>query len=158
MALSPKRRGLLKWLGLLSVVGLLGFGSYELFHWFTHVYEFDARIRTDLTRISSRVNGTIDTIEVAEGDRVAKGDVLVTMKAGAVRQRIEALRADVAGASAEADRLTAEKQALGADIDARTDTKRELVRALGVERRALMDRHELAKKNSNAQRFWSPAS
>jgi membrane fusion protein (multidrug efflux system) len=153
MALSPKRRGLLKWLGLLSVVGFLGFGSYELFHWFTHVYEFDARIRTDLTRISSRVNGTIDTIEVAEGDRVAKGDVLVTMKAGAVRQRIEALRADVAGASAEADRLTAEKQALGADIDARTDTKRELVRALGVERRALLDRHELAKKKLKRTTF-----
>jgi membrane fusion protein (multidrug efflux system) len=146
MALSPKRRGMLKWLGLLSVVGLLAFGAYELFYWFTHVYEFDARIRTDLTRISSKVNGTIETIEVAEGARVTQGDVLVTMHSGAVRQRIEALRADVARTSAEAEKLTAEKHALEVDLDARTATKLELVRALEIERRALVDRHELATK------------
>jgi membrane fusion protein, multidrug efflux system len=153
MALSPKRRGMLKWLGLLSVVGLLAFGSYELFYWFTHVYEFDARIRTDLTRIASRVNGTIETIEVAEGARVRKGDPLVTMKAGAVRQRIAALKADIASASAKADKLTAEKQALEADLAARTATKRELVRALEVERQALVDRHELAKKKLKRTMF-----
>ena len=144
---------MLKWLGLLSVVGLLAFGSYELFYWFTHVYEFDARIRTDLTRIASRVNGTIETIDVVEGARVKKGDVLVTMKAGAVRQRIAALRADIARASADADKLTAEKQALEADIDARTATKRELVRALEVERQALVNRHELAKKKLKRTTF-----
>jgi membrane fusion protein, multidrug efflux system len=153
MALSPKKRGMLKWLGLLSVVGMLAFGSYELFYWFTHVYEFDARIRTDLTRIASRVNGTIETIEVTEGARVNRGDVLVTMKAGAVRQRIAALRADIASASADADKLTAEKQALEADLDARTATKRELVRALEVERQALVDRHELANKKLKRTTF-----
>lgn len=153
MALSPKRRGMMKWLGLLSVVGLLAFGSFELFHWFTHVYEFDARIRTDLTRIASRVNGTIETIEVAEGDRVKAGDLLVSMKAGAVRQRIAALRADIAGVSAEGAKLVAEKLALEADLDARTSTKRELVRALEVERRALMDRHALAKKKLKRTMF-----
>ncbi len=146
MALSPKRRGTLKWLTLLSVVGLLGFGAYELFFWFTHVYEFDARIRTDLTRISSKVNGTIETIEVVEGARVKQGDVLVTMQSGAVRQRIEALRADIARASAEADKLTASKHALEVDLDARAATKLELVRALEIERKALVERHDLAEK------------
>ena len=153
MALSPKRRGMLKWLGLLSVVGMLAFGSYELFYWFTHVYEFDARIRTDLTRIASRVNGTIETIEVSEGDRVGAGDVLVTMKAGAVRQRIAALKADIASASAEASKLMAEKQALAADLNARTATKRQLVRALEVERQALVNRHQLAKKKLKRAMF-----
>jgi membrane fusion protein, multidrug efflux system len=153
MALSSKRRGTLKWLGLLSVVGLLAFGAYELFYWFTHVYEFDARIRTDITRISSRVNGTIETIEIVEGKRVNVGDVLVTMKAGAVRQRIAALKADIASASAVAMKLTAEKRALEADLDARTATKRELVRALAVEHKALVDRHQLAKKKLKRTMF-----
>ena len=95
MALTPRKRGTIKWLTLISVVVGIGFGAFELFHWFTHVYEFDARIRTDLTRISSRVNGTVDKIHVREGDRVNAGDLLISMKAEAVRQRIAALEADL---------------------------------------------------------------
>ncbi|MDA0340893.1 MAG: efflux RND transporter periplasmic adaptor subunit [Proteobacteria bacterium] len=146
MALAPKKRGALKWAALLTVVGMLGFSSYEFFYWYTHVYEFDARIRTDLTRISSRVNGTIEAIEVAEGDRVSAGDLLVSMKAGAVRQRIAALKADLLGATARHAKLSAQKHALEADLDAKVATKRELVRALEVERQALIDRHTLATK------------
>ena len=43
---------------------LLGvaFACYEFFHWMTHVYEFDARIKSDLTRVSSKVDGTIEKI------------------------------------------------------------------------------------------------
>ena len=144
---------MLKWLALLGFVAGLGVASYELFHWFTHVYEFDARIRTDLTRISSRVNGTIETIAVTEGERIAKGDLLVAMEAGAVRQRIEALQADLAGASARQAKLSAEKHALTVDLDARVATQRAQVRALEVERQALVDRHALAKKKLKRTAF-----
>jgi len=146
MALAPNKRGALKWAALLVVVGMLGFSSYEFFYWYTHVYEFDARIRTDLTRISSRVNGTIEVIEVAEGDRVSVGDLLVRMKAGAVRQRIAALTADLLGTTAQHAKLSAQKHALEAGLNAKAATKRELVRALEVERQALIDRHTLATK------------
>ena len=49
---------------------LLGvaFACYEFFHWMTHVYEFDARIKSDLTRVSSKVDGTIEKILFKEGD------------------------------------------------------------------------------------------
>lgn len=153
MALTTSKRGMLRWLSLLAVLVAVGFSSYELFYWFTHVYEFDARIRTDLTRISSRVNGTIEEIAVTEGERVKKGDLLVGMKAGAVRQRIEALKADVAGATARQAKLKAEKHALELDLDARIATKREQVKALEVEREALVDRHALAKKKLKRSAF-----
>ena len=32
-------------------VAFVGFLSYELFYWLTHVYEFDARIKTELTTL-----------------------------------------------------------------------------------------------------------
>ena len=153
MALTPRKRGTIKWLALIGAVAGIGFGAYEMFHWFTHVYEFDARIRTDLTRISSRVNGTVDRIHVREGEEVKAGDLLITMKAEAVRQRITALEADLVGTAARAEKLAAEKAALIADLDARSATKRQLVRALEVEHRALADRHALAMKKLKRTEF-----
>ena len=153
MALSARKRGTFKWLSLLTAVAGIGFGAYELFHWFTHVYEFDARIRTDLTRISSRVNGTIEQIAVKEGERVRAGDLLISMEADIVRQRLAALDADLMGASVRRDKLRAEKLALEADIAARAATKRQLVHALKVERRALVDRHAIATKKLQRTEF-----
>lgn len=153
MALSSSKRVVLKWLSLLSVIITFALGSYELFHWFTHVYEFDARIRSDLTRISSRVNGTIETIAVREGDKVKIGDLLVIMKTGAVTQRIEAIKADLAGAIAKQAKLRAEKYALEVDLGARIATKREILKALKVERQALADRHILALKKLKRTRY-----
>ena len=153
MALSLRTRTALKWLLLLAVVLGLASGSYEALHWYTHVYEFDARIRTDLTRISSRVNGTVEEIVVREGDRVAAGDLLATMKTGMVRQRIVALQADLAAAMARRAKLVAEKQGLEIGLDARLATKRAQLHALDVEREALADRHELAKKKFERMQF-----
>ena len=56
----------IKWISVLAILVGLAFATYEGFHWFTHVYEFDARIKSDMTRVSSRVNGTIEDILVKE--------------------------------------------------------------------------------------------
>ena len=41
------------------LVGAVLLLSYEIFYWFTHVYESDVRVQTDFTDISSRVDGKI---------------------------------------------------------------------------------------------------
>ncbi len=138
---------------LVGLIAGIGFAAFEAVHWYTHVYEFDARIRTDMTRISSRVNGTVADIAVGEGDRVTAGDLLVTMETGMVRQRIVALKADLSGVAARREKLRAEKHALKTYIEARIATRRELVRALEVEHKALVDRQVLAGKKLKRTQF-----
>ena len=102
----------LKWISILAILMGLAFATYEGFHWFTHVYEFDARIRSDMTRVSSRVNGTIENIHVKEGISIKKGDLLVTMKVEQIQERIRATEAELKEASAQKDKLIAEKFSL----------------------------------------------
>jgi multidrug resistance efflux pump len=52
-----------------ALFGAVLLASYETFFWFTHVYENDARIQTDLTKISSQVNGKIAKVFVEEGGK-----------------------------------------------------------------------------------------
>ena len=59
-----------------ALVGAVLLLSYEIFYWFTHVYESDVRVHTDFTDISSRVDGKIAEIHVEEGSPVAKGQVI----------------------------------------------------------------------------------
>ena len=50
-----------------ALVGAVLLLSYEIFYWFTHVYESDVRVHTDFTDISSRVDG-----KIAEDDPARK--------------------------------------------------------------------------------------
>ena len=51
--------------------------SYEAFYWFTHVYEDNARIQTDITKISAQVDGKIESILVEEGVAVKESRCVV---------------------------------------------------------------------------------
>ena len=62
-----------KTLFVVGAVGAILLLTYEVFYWWTHVYESDVRVQTDFTDISSRVNGKIAEIHVQEGEKVAKG-------------------------------------------------------------------------------------
>ena len=139
----------LKWISILAILMGLAFATYEGFHWFTHVYEFDARIRSDMTRVSSRVNGTIENIHVKEGIS-KKGDLLVTMKVEQIQERIRATEAELKEASAQKDKLIAEKFSLETSLSSRTATKIEQIQALKLDLTTLKDRLRLADKNSNA--------
>ena len=63
-------------------IGLIGGSlllSYEVFYWFTHVYESNASVQTDFTNISAQVDGKIDAVLVQEGGAVKKGQRLITL-------------------------------------------------------------------------------
>ena len=143
----------LKWISILAILMGLAFATYEGFHWFTHVYEFDARIRSDMTRVSSRVNGTIENIHVKEGISIKKGDLLVTMKVEQIQERIRATEAELKEASAQKDKLIAEKFSLETSLSSRTATKIEQIQALKLDLTTLKDRLRLADKKLERSRY-----
>ena len=55
---------------------LLAWGGRWVYHRYTHVYSDDARIDGEVVTISSRVSGWLTELNVIEGDRVTKGQVL----------------------------------------------------------------------------------
>ena len=67
-----------------------------MFYWFTHVYESDARIRTELTRISAQVDGKIEAVLVEEGSRVSMGQDLFHLVDDEIRLVLSSLRTDLA--------------------------------------------------------------
>jgi len=134
-------------------VAFVGFLSYELFYWLTHVYEFDARIKTELTTLSSRVDASIEKIYVKEGDEVSKGQLLVALDSEVERLRIEGFKVDLARERARVTKLLAEKDALQKSIASRMATKNEEIRALRIEHQSIKDRRDLAAKNLNRSKI-----
>ena len=95
MPFEKRSKFVLKKLGALAGIGITAIISYETFYWLTHVYEYDARIEAELTTLSSRIDGEIEKVHIKEGDRVKEGDLLVALKSGVQRLKIEALEADL---------------------------------------------------------------
>ncbi len=138
---------------ILLGITLLSVVSYELFYWLTHVYEFDARIKTELITLSSRVDGNIEKIHVKEGDAVKEGSFLVALDAEVERLRIQALKVDLAREKARLTKLLAEKDALELNLKARIATKREKINALRIDHEIIKERFDLSNKNLNRSKI-----
>ena len=119
--------------------------AYETAHWFTHVYESSARVQTELTKISSRVDGTVAKILVKEGNRVKAGQALLELVDEDIRLNIEALKADLALEEARRQRLISERAAFEVELESKLATRRKQIEATAVEHRATLDRLRLAQ-------------
>ena len=96
-----KLKQTLKFLICIGLLGSVLLAAYEIFFWFTHVYENDARIQTDLTKISAQVNGKIERVLVQEGNSVREGQALVKLADYDIRIRVKALQSDLGLKKAE---------------------------------------------------------
>ena len=134
------RRIFLKVVSIGAVLFGIAFACYEFFHWMTHVYEFDARIKSDLTRVSSKVDGTIEKILFKEGNEVRRGDLLVVMNSDHIIHQMEALDAELKVQKAQTEKLTAQKRNLEVELIAQVSTKNEEINSLKVELKALLNR------------------
>ena len=130
-----------------ALFGAVLLASYETFFWFTHVYESDARIQTDLTKISSQVNGKIAKVFVKEGESVKQGQPIVQLVDEDVRITIQALRTDLDLKRAERERLTAEKKSFEAQLLSKLSTQAQKVKVAELEYGSINARLKLAKKN-----------
>jgi membrane fusion protein (multidrug efflux system) len=131
-------------------IGLIGGAlllSYEVFYWFTHVYESNASVQTDFTNISAQVDGKIDAVLVQEGGTVKKGQRLITLVQDDIKLNIESLKTDLALEVANQSSLTTEKAAFEAELKSKLATQREKIRALQHEHQAIRERLALARKN-----------
>ncbi len=129
-----------------ALVGAVLLLSYEIFYWFTHVYESDVRVHTDFTDISSRVDGKIAEIHVEEGSPVAKGQVIVTLEHQSIKLNIEALITDLALERGNKESLITERDAFRAELDTSLATQQQKIGALQVELRSAKDRLKIAQK------------
>lgn len=131
----------------IALVGALCVLAYEVFFWFTHVYESNARVQTDFTNISSQIDGKIERIHVREGDSVKAGQLIVTLVHDDIELNVEALQTDLALERAQRDSLESEQAAVEAELSSKLETQREKIGTLETEYRTLHGRLELARKN-----------
>jgi membrane fusion protein, multidrug efflux system len=137
---------------LKAVLGVLVIGAalalcYEVFFWFTHVHEGNARIQTDITNISAQVDGKIESIQVAEGAAVRKDQLLIILYHEDIKLNIQSLQTDLALERAKRARLETEKQAFEIELASKLATQRVKIRAMEQESLAIDGRLKLANKN-----------
>ena len=131
-------------------VGLIGGAlllSYEVFYWFTHVYESNASVQTDFTNISAQVDGKIAEILVEAGDEVKEGQLLITLVQDDIKLNIASLKTDLALEVANQASLGTEKEAYEEELGSKLETQREKIQALKQEHQAIQERLVLAHNN-----------
>ena len=130
-----------------ALCGALVLLAYEVFYWATHVYESDARVQTDFTNISAQVNGKIETVHVAEGSPVKKGQLLITLVHDDIRLNIRSLLTDLALEQASRVSLMSERDAFEVEFRSKLETQREKINALQIEHKSVQQRLKLARKD-----------
>ncbi len=130
-----------------ALVGALLLLVYEVFYWFTHVYESDVRVQTDFTDISSRVDGTIEKMHVGEGSAVSRGQVIITLEHEAIKLNINSLMTDLELEKGNRASLMTEREAFEEELKSKLATQRQKIRALEVDLNSAKDRLKIAKKD-----------
>ncbi|NKB58410.1 MAG: HlyD family efflux transporter periplasmic adaptor subunit [Alphaproteobacteria bacterium] len=134
-------------------IGAMGVLAYEVFYWFTHVYESNARVQTDFTNISAQIDGKIEHIHVEEGGKVKAGQLLITLVHEDIKLNIDSLRTDLALEKAQRASLESEKIAFEAELRSKLETQREKIHSLSIENKSLQSRLTLAEKNLSRTRI-----
>lgn len=129
------------------LVGAVLLASYETLYWFTHVYENDARIRTELTNLSAQVNGQIKKILVEEGSPVRAGQEVILLEDDEIRLGLVALKTDLSLKMSEQGRLLSEKKAFESELESKLQTQLGKVGAIEQEYASVLDRRALSRKN-----------
>lgn len=145
---KPRRPGLLRpryfLIGALALAAL-AFGAHEVHQRLTHVYEYDARITTDLITISSRSDGVITELPIREGDRIEREGVLAQIDSRASLFRMQGLEAQVAGIAAERAQLQAERRMLEEQVTSRIGSRESGIAASQASLAAIDAEMELAR-------------
>lgn len=133
-------------IAILLLGGFLTLG-YEAFYWFTHVYEDNARVQTDITNISAQVNGKIEDVLVKEGSAVKKGQLLAVLHHDDIRLKIKSLQTNLSLERAKRAKLVVEKSVFIAGLRSKMDTQKAKIKALMQESLSIDSRLKLANGN-----------
>lgn len=89
-----------------------------------YVHETDARIMADLVSVSSEVDGRLNELLVAEGDRVTKGQTLAVIDARSIAMALDETKAERETAWAELARVEAETSMIAEQTESRIRSER----------------------------------
>lgn len=123
------------------------FGYTEIKSRLTHVYEYDARITTDLVTLSSRRDGQLLDLVAEEGQRVEKGAVLARLDDRIPRLEAQAIQARLASIESDHQRLIGKQQMMGEQTGSRIDSRNSQLKASEAKRDSLQAELALAQQD-----------
>ena len=92
-----------------AVLAAIFFVSKEVHFRSNYVYVEDSRVEADMITVSSRVAGWVTALDVMEGSKVLKDQILLSIDSRESQLRISELNAQIAGIFAEHDKLIAQR-------------------------------------------------
>ena len=93
---------------ILVIIAVVVGGGYWLYQRLIYVHEIDARVEADMITIASRLPGWVETMDLGQGDKISKGDLLVRVDPREASRRLEVLEAREESMVRERDQISAE--------------------------------------------------
>jgi len=137
---------------VIAIVALaaIGWGYTEVSARLTHVYEYDARIATNLVTVSSKREGLMTSLKVEEGNFVKAGTVLAMLDSRIQELEAQAIEARLLGLQAESERLVGAQEMQGETTGSRISSRNSELVAAEAKRASL--RAELSLANQDLAR------
>jgi membrane fusion protein, multidrug efflux system len=168
------RKRALPVIGAVAAIALIWFGGNWLINGRFEIKTDNAYIRSDITRVTPKVQGYVTAIHVQDNQPVKAGDLLISLEAADFQATVAEARAALAQAEADAAqsnaRIAAQRDALAESRAAReaadasadwssSDAKRlaELAEK-GWYPKARVEQAQAAERTANAQRTQAEAS
>jgi len=118
----------------------------EIVHRVNYVYSYDSRIDADLITVSSRVAGWVTSLDIIEGSKIAKGNVLAAIDDRESKLRLSELLAQVTGMDAQQERLKAEHRLVDKQTASLYSSEQSRLEAAKVTVSSLAPQLKLAKR------------
>ncbi|MBT5264817.1 MAG: HlyD family secretion protein [Rhodospirillaceae bacterium] len=154
-----RKRGVFFWMRIVLLLALLAGLGFWANQWaqtsILFVHETDARVRSDLIMIAGRVEGAVIGRPVVEGQRIAKGDVLVRIDQRDAELAIGELEAEAKTIESQLSRLDAEIMLVTAQVESRIRSEQSKLSAAEATR--ALRQHELEYSQSEYRRIESLA-
>ena len=144
-------------LGLIgvAVTAALILGGHEIYNRINFVYAYDSRIDADLIIVSSRVAGWVTSLEVTEGSKISKGNLLAAIDSRESKLRLSELEAQLLGLGAERQRLEAERRLIDKQTTSLYSSQLSQLEAARVVVSSLAPQLKLAKReHQRAQKLF----
>jgi membrane fusion protein (multidrug efflux system) len=134
---------------IIAIVALvaLGWAYTEIMARLTHVFEYDARITTDLITMSSRRDGQLLELAVKEGQMVEAGAVLARLDDRIPRLEAEAIEARLSSLEADRMRLVSKQAMMDQQTGSRISSRTSELQANQAKRASLRAELALAQQD-----------
>lgn len=153
-ALPPlRRRALRPGVLILAVVAVVGIiGQWLVSRW-SHVYVADARIGASVIAVSSETAGRVVAAPIMVGDRVSKGELLVSVDNRKSKLQLREINAEITRVKSERNQLRTQQSMIRRQVESRLASARAQVKAAEADHAAT--RATLETKQADLRRMKS---